>query len=50
METHGAILTTSESILFQLMGSAEFPKFREISGLVKAHNQIPNEFQNDNDY
>ncbi|MGP1570440.1 MAG: isochorismatase family protein [Eubacteriales bacterium] len=35
MANHGTIFSTSESILFELMGSATHPAFREISKLIK---------------
>jgi len=35
MEKAGAVLTTSESALFEMMVSADHPKRREISNLVK---------------
>lgn len=47
LQEAGVVLTTSESIIFDLMRDATHPKFREISGLVKQHNDNdPNEFAN----
>jgi hypothetical protein len=47
LQEAGAILTTTESVIFALMRDAKHPKFREISGMVKQHNSsIVNEFAN----
>jgi hypothetical protein len=35
MKEIGVWLTTSESATFQLMGSAEFPQFKQIQNLYK---------------
>lgn len=35
LANHGTIFSTSESILFELMGSATHPAFKEISKLIK---------------
>ena len=35
-----AIMTTSETVLFQLMGDSKHPKFRTVSKLVKEHGQF----------
>mmetsp|Transcript_4053 Transcript_4053/g.6242 ORF Transcript_4053/g.6242 Transcript_4053/m.6242 type:complete len:202 (+) Transcript_4053:76-681(+) len=37
----GAHLTTSESILFQLMGSASHPSFKEVSALCRSSAPVP---------
>ncbi|KAL9179965.1 hypothetical protein ACHAXT_007935 [Thalassiosira profunda] len=44
MESAGAWLTTAQSAAFMLMGSAEHPKFKAVSQLVKDHMALPNEF------
>lgn len=44
MQQVGAYLTTVEAITFQLMGTADDPRFRKISNLVKEHAKGPQEF------
>lgn len=39
LSNSGAILTTTESVLFELMGDADHAKFKEVSGLLKVHNE-----------
>jgi len=43
MENAGAFMTTAESALFMLMGSADFPNFKMVSGLVKEYGKVPSE-------
>jgi len=43
MENAGAFLTTAESALFMLMGSANFANFKAVSGLVKEYGKAPSE-------
>jgi len=47
MRDAGVIMTTAESAIFDLLESADHPKFKQISSLVKASNQAPNEFAAD---
>jgi isochorismate hydrolase len=44
MAQAGAYLTTAESLIFMLVGSAGHPQFRAISGLIKEHGQVENPF------
>jgi hypothetical protein len=37
MQQSGAFLTSSESIIFQLIGDSKHEKFRQIAGLIKEH-------------
>jgi isochorismate hydrolase len=37
----GAILTTTESIIFDLMRDAKNPQFRTISGMIKKAKEVP---------
>ena len=45
MESVGVILTTSESIVFQLVGDASHPQFKKISKHVKKHINDLKKFQ-----
>jgi hypothetical protein len=47
LKAAGATLTTAESILFDLMKTADFPQFKAISSLLKASNSGRNEFEED---
>ena len=40
LEASGAVLTTSECVLFQLMKDSNHPDFRTVSNLVKEHGQF----------
>ena len=37
----GAVLTTTESIIFDLMRDAKHPNFKAISGLIKKQKEVP---------
>eukprot|EP01102_Stenamoeba_stenopodia_P017997 TRINITY_DN653_c0_g2_i1.p1 TRINITY_DN653_c0_g2~~TRINITY_DN653_c0_g2_i1.p1 ORF type:complete len:166 (-),score=29.15 TRINITY_DN653_c0_g2_i1:55-552(-) len=37
MRQHGAMITTSESLLFQLLESANHPAFKAVQNLIKLH-------------
>jgi hypothetical protein len=39
MQAGGAVLTTTEAVLFELMRTKDHPRFREVSTLLKAHNK-----------
>ncbi len=39
LRKEGAVITTSESWMYELMGDASIPEFRAISGLVKEYNR-----------
>lgn len=40
LRSFGAVVGTSDGILFQLLETAEHPKFRQISSLVKTHSKL----------
>jgi nicotinamidase-related amidase len=40
LQAVGAVLTTAESIIFELLGSAEHPHFRAISKLTRDHAEL----------
>jgi len=44
MRQAGAYLTTAQSLTFQLLQTADHPKFKAISQLIKHHAQLENEF------
>ena len=37
MKSNGCVLTTSETVIFELLGTADHPKFRDLSKVVKEH-------------
>ena len=40
LEASGAVMTTSESVIFQLLRDSKHPKFRTVSGMIKEHGQM----------
>lgn len=36
MRQSGAFISTSESVIFELLGNAKHPKFKEVQPLIKA--------------
>lgn len=40
MRALGVVVSTSDSVLFQMLQSADHPKFRAISQLVKAPSKL----------
>jgi nicotinamidase-related amidase len=46
MEQEGAKLTTSESVIFQMAGSADHPHFKAISSIAKSMAKEGNSFWN----
>ena len=47
LEKSGVVMTTSESAIFDLIKSADHPNFKAISGMIKEHNKLTNEFAKD---
>ena len=47
MSQAGAILSTSQSLVFELMNTAEHADFKTISKLTVEHMKLPNEFNED---
>jgi Isochorismatase family len=43
----GATVTTAQSLVFELMGTADHPNFMAISKLTMAHMNLPNKFNDD---
>ena len=43
MENAGAFVTTAESALFMMMGSANYANFKTVSNLVKTYGKAPSE-------
>ena len=49
LKSFGAIMGTTETLLFDLMATSEHPNFKEISGLIKTYKETyPDEFRDDN--
>lgn len=42
LQSLGAFLTSTESLMLGLLGDAAHPKFKEVSEILKEHNQTPN--------
>jgi hypothetical protein len=40
MQQAGVVLTTTESVLFDLMRDAKHPTFKVVSGLIKTHKPV----------
>ncbi len=40
LQQSGVVLTSTESIIFDLMRDARHPKFKQVSGLIKAHKDV----------
>lgn len=47
MKASGVTLTTSESVLFDIMKSADHRNFKAISAIVKETNALEDEFRSD---
>jgi nicotinamidase-related amidase len=47
MERCGAVLSTTESSVFELMGASTHPRFRDVSKLIKENAANKNEFASD---
>uniref|UniRef100_A0A7R9U9A9 Isochorismatase-like domain-containing protein n=1 Tax=Pinguiococcus pyrenoidosus TaxID=172671 RepID=A0A7R9U9A9_9STRA len=47
LENAGAVITTAESVLFDMMRDAKHPNFREVSKMVKTRAKEPNAFADD---
>ncbi len=41
MRVSGATLTTTESVLFEILQDSTDPHFKEVSKLLKGHNKLP---------
>lgn len=50
MRDAGAVLTTAESALFDLLRDSQHPNFKAVSGLLRTHNAVSNEFAGDDVY
>ena len=47
MRDAGAVVTTTESVLFDLLRDSNHPNFKAVSALLKEHNAELNEFASD---
>jgi hypothetical protein len=46
----GAIMTTTESLLYEILGDSEHPDFKPVAKLLKESNEQINEFAGDSSY